>query len=388
MGRLTEEMDSQSRWFGSGWISGMLSVVLSTIGLSTVLCLLYPQLLTVADTRSYYNVGLIRLALHVVLVAGFSFGAMSVALRHNRTLGFVGMTLVLVATLMGGSRASRRLDIDTDVYFGLDFFLLSLIFLGMLFIPIERIFPKRDQSIFRDEWREDLFYFFISSLFVQSLTYLSLTPSIVMTQSTGWASGLRDIISRQPLLLQFVEIMFFTDVMQYFFHRAFHEIPWLWKFHAVHHSARSMDWIAGSRMHLFEVILLRAFTTLPMYLLGFVESALYAYIFFVYLFSVFVHSNLRLQFGFMRFLIATPQYHHWHHGIEREAININYAVHFPILDRLFGTYHLPDDVWPQGYGIDGHPVPSGYWQQFRYPFRTNLSSESPDVPDTQMQSDD
>ncbi len=67
--------------------------------------------------------------------------------------------------------------------------------------------------------------------------------------------------------------------------------------------------------------------------------------------------------------MATPRFHHWHHGIEKEAINVNYAVHFPVLDRLFGTYHLPAEAWPEGYGIEDHPVPHGYWHQFLYPFR-------------------
>ena len=369
MGRLAKEMDSDQRKFGQGWISGMLSIVLAVAGLSTVLCLLYPQYLTVVDLRGYYNVGVIRLALHLVLLTGFFLGCVSVALRQSKVLGFVGMSLVLVATLLGGSRASSQLAEDSDVYFGLDFFLLNLILLGTIFIPIERLFKKRDQPIFREEWREDLFYFFLSSLFVQSLTYMSLTPALVLLESTSWAKGLRDLIASQPLILQFLEIMFFTDLVQYWFHRAFHEIPWLWKFHAVHHSAKYMDWIAGSRMHFIEIVLLRAFTTLPMYVLGFQEPALYAYIFFVYLLSTFVHSNLRFHFGFLQYVLVTPRFHHWHHGIEKEAINVNYAVHFPILDRMFGTYHFPKDEWPEGYGIAGHPIPQGYWKQFLYPFQ-------------------
>ena len=49
--------------------------------------------------------------------------------------------------------------------------------------------------------------------------------------------------------------------------------------------------------------------------------------------------------------------------------NINYAVHFPIIDRILGTYHMPDEEWPEGYGIAGHPVPHGYFSQFKYPFQ-------------------
>ena len=369
MSKLIDEMDSEERHWGSGYISGMASLLLGGVGLCVVICLLYPQLFTVADVRGYYDVGYIRLALHVVLLAGFAFGATSVALRRSKRLGFIGMLLVLIATLMGGAHASRRFEVGSDVYFGLDFFLVNLILLGTIFVPIERLFQKRKQPIFRGEWREDLFYFFISSLFVQSLAYLSLTPSLVALEHTSWAGGLRSAIASQPVLLQFFEIMFLTDLVQYWFHRSFHEVPWLWRFHAVHHSAKCLDWMAGSRMHLFEIILLRAFTTMPMYLMGFAESALYGYIFFVYLSSVFVHSNVRLSFGILQYIIATPRFHHWHHGIDKAAINVNYAVHFPLLDRIFGSYHFPPDQWPEGYGIESHPVPRGYWKQFLYPFQ-------------------
>jgi sterol desaturase/sphingolipid hydroxylase (fatty acid hydroxylase superfamily) len=378
MGRLAQEMDSENRRFGSGYVSGMLSIVLGVVGLGTVLCLMYPQLLTVPEIHTVYSeqvVGMIRLALHFVLIAAFVFGVLSITLRHSKSLGFVGIAIVLVAAVMGGSRASRHMTGETDMYFGLDFFLLNLILLGTIFIPIERLFRKNEQPIFRDDWREDLFYFFVSSLFVQSLTYMSLTPSLQLVQGTGWATGFREMVASQPLILQFFEIMFVTDFVQYWFHRLFHEIPWLWKFHAVHHLAHKMDWIAGSRMHVFEIVLLRAFTTVPMYFMGYSEPALYAYIFFVYLFSVFVHSNVRFQFELMQHILCTPRFHHWHHGVEKESININYAVHFPILDRLFGTYHMPGEEWPVGYGISGHPVPSGYFAQFRYPFQKHVKAE-------------
>ncbi len=96
---------------------------------------------------------------------------------------------------------------------------------------------------------------------------------------------------------------------------------------------------------------------------------MYAYLVFVYFLSSLVHSNLRVNFGFLGRLLVTPRFHHWHHGIEREAIDVNFAVHFPIFDRIFGTYHLPPDGrWPSGYGIENHPIPKGFVRQFFYPF--------------------
>ncbi len=375
MNTLKNELDSPNRKLGSGWLSGILAVFLSAIGLGAVLCVCYPNLLTVADSREYYNMTVIRLLIHIVLITAFCLGMVSVVLREQKVLGFAALTLVMVASLMGGSQATARTEMESDVYLGLDFFILNLIFLGAVFIPIERLFKKNDQAILRYEWREDLLYFFVSTLFVQALTFLSLAPSLAILATTSWATGIRDAIASQPIVLQFVEIMFLTDLVQYWVHRVFHKHAKLWKFHAVHHSAQAMDWLAGSRMHVLEVIVLRSFTTLPMYVMGFAEAPLYAYIFFVYILSVFIHSNIDLPFGFLKYVIATPRFHHWHHGVEKEAIDVNFAIHFPIIDWMFGTFHMPEDRWPEGYGIAGHPVPKGFVNQLMYPFQTDLQDE-------------
>jgi len=370
MAKIASELDSTDRKFGSGWISGVLGFFLAVVGLSTVVCYSYPYTFTVPDAWAVYakNDAIIRAVLHLVLITAFLLGITSIVLRNRKTLGFTTLMLVLVASLMGGSEATAKTAKDSVVYLGLDFFLLNLILLGAVFIPIERLLKKNDQPILRYEWREDLLYFFISTLFVQTLTYLSLNPSLTVIATTDWATGIRETIASQPIWLQFFEIMFLTDFVQYWVHRVFHQTSWLWKFHAVHHSAQAMDWLAGSRMHLFEVIFLRACTTLPMYVMGYAEPALYAYIFFVYLISVFIHSNIRIPFGFLSYVIATPRFHHWHHGVEEEAIDKNFAIHFPIIDLVFGTFHMPGDRWPDGYGIEGHPVPKGFFSQFLYPF--------------------
>jgi sterol desaturase/sphingolipid hydroxylase (fatty acid hydroxylase superfamily) len=168
--------------------------------------------------------------------------------------------------------------------------------------------------------------------------------------------------------------MFFTDLVQYWVHRAFHRVPFLWNFHAVHHSAKSMDWMAAARMHFLEVIILRGTTVIPMIILGFTDTALHFYILIVYVHSALLHANVRWEFNRIGKFLATPRFHHWHHGIEKEAIDVNFSIHFPLFDRLFGTYHLPKHQWPQAYGIQGHPVPRSYLAQFVYPFRRKNNS--------------
>ncbi len=130
-----------------------------------------------------------------------------------------------------------------------------------------------------------------------------------------------------------------------------------------------MDWLAGSRLHLVDVAATRGLTYVPIYVLGFSETALVAYVAFVSIQATFIHANVRFNFGPLRWVMATPQFHHWHHGAEPEAVDKNFAVHLPLLDRLFGTCHLPGDRWPASYGLaGGKPVPPGYVRQFVDPF--------------------
>jgi sterol desaturase/sphingolipid hydroxylase (fatty acid hydroxylase superfamily) len=367
LGRDLDAHEAERR-FGTGWISGVLALALSVIGLGTVLCLRYPDLLTMPEARALYDVALIRLAVHLVLMGAFLLGIVSVVLRQNKVLGFVAIASVLVAVALGGSHSQDQLHRHSDVYLGLDYFLLNLVLMGLVFVPIERVLGKREQPIFRAEWREDLLYFLVASLLVQALTYLSLAPALTILHHTDWG-GFRQMVASQPVILQLVEIMFLTDLVQYWVHRSFHRISFLWNFHAVHHSVKTMDWLASSRMHFVEIVFLRGVTVIPMYILGFSEPALYAYLLFVYPLSALVHSNLRINFGFLERLLVSPRYHHWHHAVEKEAIDVNFAVHFPVLDWLFGTYYLPANCrWPGGYGIADNPVPSGFLKQFVYPF--------------------
>ena len=201
MKSVLREVDAEDQKLGSGWISGFLGLLLAIAGLATVLCFWYPQLLTVQDARGFYSnqEQWIRVLLSVVLIAAFLLGITSAVLRRQKILGFTTVALVLVATLMGGSKATSKLELTSDVYLGLDFFLLNLIFLGVLFIPIERLLKRVDQPILRYEWREDLLYFFISTLFVQSLTYLSLAPSLAALAATEWASSVRTAIAEPTL---------------------------------------------------------------------------------------------------------------------------------------------------------------------------------------------
>lgn len=358
------------RKFGSGWISGVLGMMLGLAALGAVIMMRFPGVFVMKESAALVAHPGFRTGMMALMVLAFLFAMLSLLLRPSKVLGMTGMVAVLIAVTLGGSQAQAVAPDMTPLYFGLDFFVLRLLFTGFLFIPLETIFPHREeQGIFRYEWREDLFYYLVSSMMVQVLTWLSFMPAQTLFAITSWTE-FRAWVAALPFAVQFIAIMFLTDLVQYWVHRLFHRIPALWRFHAVHHSAQAMDWIAGARMHFFEILALRSTTVIPMIVLGFSQGAVNAYILVVYLYATFVHSNLGWKFGFLEKLLVTPRFHHWHHGIEKEAIDVNFAVHFPLFDKLFGTHHMPENGrWPEGYGIGGHPVPKGYWQQFLHPFK-------------------
>ena len=367
--RVELEAPPALRRFGSGWISGVIGVVLGLASLGIVVSMRYPGIFSMEEFTVFQGKVWFRMIVFFMLITAFVFAMLSLILRETKTLGTLGMVVTLFASLLGGSTTSAALPDYTPLYLGLDFFVLNVLFTGLLFVPIERLFPKyEEQALFRKEWREDLFYYFVSSMAVQLITWLNFLPANTLLAITAW-TDFRAWVAEIPLVVQVILIMVFSDLAQYWVHRAFHRIPWLWKFHAVHHSAKTMDWMAGARMHFLEILVIRGATVTPMLLLGFHETAVGIYIFLVYLWSTFIHANLGWNLGWMERVVVTPRFHHWHHGIEKDATDVNFAIHFPWLDSLFGTHHLPKGRWPNGYGIDGHPVPLGYWKQWMYPFR-------------------
>jgi lathosterol oxidase len=363
---VTERPLGYERRFGKGWISGVSAVALGALAAGAVLCIRYPALLTVPDARALYPMEIVRFLIHVVLVGAFGLAVLSIALSRRAPLGLTALALVVAALLLGGSRVDVG-SLEGARYLGLDWFLLNVLVLSMLFVPLEQLFARLPQRVLRPAWTTDLAHFAVSHLLVQVTVLLTLMPAAIFFR---WAvhPAVQSTIASQPSLLQFGEILVVADLSEYAIHRLFHAVPLLWRFHAVHHSSEVMDWLAGSRMHLVDVVVTRALAFVPLYVLGFSPPAVYAYLVFVSFHAVFIHANVRFRFGRLAQVIATPQFHHWHHAAEGAAVDKNFAVHLPVVDRLFGTYYMPAERWPMAYGIEGAPVPREYARQLVYPF--------------------
>ena len=360
---------SEPMSFGYGFISGLLSALLGIGALGAVLCLHFPQYLTHAQLRPFYALPYLRAIIHLALVSSFVLGTASAFLRANKTLPAVGVGATLAAAVLGGSRVAVDGDLQADSWLGLDFFVLNLLLYSAVFVPIERLFAlKRGQPVFRRQWVVDLTYFFVNSLLIEVLTILTLKPALVLFDWARVEAVSRSIASL-PFIVQVVSLLLVADFTQYWVHRTFHAVRFLWPFHAIHHSIEEMDWLAGSRLHLIDVIVTRGLTYVPVFVLGFSERALVMYVFIVAAQATFIHANVRWQFRRLNRVLATPAFHHWHHSADVEAIDKNFAVHTPLWDILFGTYYLPDR-WPAAYGLShGRRVPGRWVTQLLHPFR-------------------
>lgn len=368
--KLMRDLESpvEVRRFGSGWFAGFFALLFAISGFVMVIALKFPSWFTTPELQIVRDWGGFRGAIHVILLASYALALLSLLLRPRKVLGMTALAIGLGAALLGGAAVQAEEARGWGIFFGVDFFIVNLLASGFMFAPLERFVPhRRAQRLFRNEWREDLFYFLVSSMFVQILAFLTLAPSQIVNANTGNWEAFRAMIGSLPWLVQFAIVVVASDVLQYWYHRLFHQVPFLWGFHAVHHSARSMDWLAGSRMHFVEVVLLRTVTSLPLFTLGFGASVMQAYLGFIYVWSSLLHANVGGNFNNLGHWIATLRFHHWHHGPEREAFDVNFAIHFPWIDKLFGTFHRPPDRWPQDYGIP-EDVPGGYTGQFMYPW--------------------
>jgi len=354
--------------FGEGRISGVLATGLGGLSLLAVLCFRFPSLLTTADLRAVYPVPLLRTVLFAALLLALAFAALSLLLARRAQLGLAGLALTGAAIALGGAWVETPDAVAPRRGLGLDWFVLDLLLLALVFVPLERAFARlREQRVLRLGFATDVAHFFASHVLVQVTVLLTMAPAALLFRGAA-LDGLHAAVRAQPLWLQVFEAIFVADLFQYAAHRTMHAVPWLWRFHAVHHSSRAMDWLAGSRLHLVDIVVVRAFSFLPLYALGFDERALLAYVLFVSFHAVWIHANWRFELRALSPFLVTPAFHHWHHAADAEAIDKNYAANLPVLDMLFGTYVDNAGRWPQRYGVVGKPLPQGFLAQHLYPF--------------------
>jgi sterol desaturase/sphingolipid hydroxylase (fatty acid hydroxylase superfamily) len=250
--------------------------------------------------------------------------------------------------------------------------LIGTLLLAVLFYFLERLFPEQPhQPAIREGTKTDAIYWFFDFFVAQRLV---AGASIVLLISLVVLKMPRlTLLARQPLWLQGLEALLVADFCGYWAHRMMHELPLLWRLHKVHHSSEKLDWLAAARVHPLESVWNKLATLAPLFLLGFSPKLMMFFGPLLALYPIFIHSNVRWGYGWIGYVVSSPAFHRWHHSADSEALNKNYGGLLPIFDFMFGTAHFPKTGKPSHYGLADEHAPSGFWQQLRWPFRTNAS---------------
>jgi sterol desaturase/sphingolipid hydroxylase (fatty acid hydroxylase superfamily) len=348
-----------------------VSCLLGVLSLLSVLCFHFPELLTSREFRVIYTDEFARALLLFGLVAAFVLGTAAVLRDQSRRVALTGVGAATLAVLLGGTDVQVDKVGDTPYSLGLDWFVLSLFFSALVFIPLEQYLAHRQIPVLRPAWRTDVTYFFMSHVLVQFVLIL-VTASTSTVASAVAVPAVKDMVGSMPGWAQFLLAVFVADVAQATLHRAYHRISVLWRFHAVHHSSRDLDWLAGSRVHFVETVMTRSVVLLPLLVLGFSTPAVNAYVILVGLQAVVAHANVGVRLGWLEYVLVLPRYHHWHHARHIDYWDRNYAIHLPLVDMLMGSFKLPrDGSWPEEYGVlKLETVPRGIVAQHLMPFRS------------------
>jgi len=235
-----------------------------------------------------------------------------------------------------------------------------LVILTVVFLPLERLFALHPTRLRARSIAIDLTYYFLNGL--APALILAIPASII-------AAGVQkvtpqayiDAVAELPLWAKVTIGIVLSELGAYWGHRFSHKNAFLWRFHKVHHSPESLDWMVNTRAHPVDVIFVRLCGLAPLYLFSLTtprDGGLLPLIVTLVgtVWAFFVHANLNWRFGPLEWLVATPAFHHWHHTND-EHRDHNYAALLPVIDRLFGTHHLPNH-WPPVYGVDEPVAPT------------------------------
>ncbi len=297
-----------------------------------------------------------------------SLKAVAISL-FSRSYTLLCMLLGVVALLLMHFDMNRLFQ-----YFLLPFYLLSL--------ALQYVLPKVRRPLEKNELLTDLLsnggVLLLNSLQAAIVAWAFQHVSSNILVSAGWISP-RWTLSSLPFALQVLAGMLVFDFLFYCMHRLCHELPWLWRFHAVHHSAHRVTFLNAYRAHPFDAAVRRLIPLTGLLLAGPSHEAYVAAVTLGSVLATVTHLNIDLRHGWLNYIIGTNEVHRWHHSsVYSEARNFG---GFTLWDQMFGTFYLPRDRdMPEKTGLGnetGFPL-HNYGQQLLYPFRSRKPVASPE----------
>lgn len=242
-------------------------------------------------------------------------------------------------------------------------------------LALERRYPYRSAwSPERSDLATDLAYWALVQVALPIALAVGVAGALAGTVPLLWPTG-------WPLAAQFLLLLGTADALRYALHRAAHEHPALWRWHAVHHAPLKLYAFNVNRFHPLERTLQYAVETLPFALLGAGEDVLGLYVVFHAVHGFFQHANVAVQLGALNYLMSGPELHRWHHSRDARESNANYASHLSVWDWLCGTFQLPAGREVERLGLRNERYPTRFDEQLRAPFVPGLDARTAPLPE-------
>ena len=234
-------------------------------------------------------------------------------------------------------------------------------------IGLELVFPARlDWKPRRSDVASDALFM----VFVQTLLPRALAAGLTLA-ITAWTHAYAPSAwwpHQWPLFGQALLMVLAVDFLRYWLHRACHTFTPLWRLHEVHHSPDILYTLNVGRFHPLEKLLHFSLDTVPFVLLGVAPEVVAAYFLFYAVNGFFQHSNLRLRYGFLNYVVGSAETHRWHHAREPKVALCNFGNTTIVWDLMFGTWYLPKHRSLE-IGIPDRDYPKDFWSQMFTPFR-------------------
>jgi sterol desaturase/sphingolipid hydroxylase (fatty acid hydroxylase superfamily) len=216
---------------------------------------------------------------------------------------------------------------------------IILIIWVIFIVAWERIAPYRKGLPFFREgfWVDLVWYTLIQSYFLKILIFDYIISPI--QHNFDW-SGFQ-FFKSWSITEQVLFFLVTHDLYIYLFHRLQHASKFLWRTHEAHHSGKEVDFLAGSRSHIVEIIINQTIEFAPIVILGADPAVIPIKALLDAMFGMFIHANVNVKFGKLKYVLNSPELHLWHHANYKEVFHANFSTKFSIWDYLFGTMYDP-----------------------------------------------
>jgi ornithine lipid hydroxylase len=245
---------------------------------------------------------------------------------------------------------------------------LPVVFVGATILALERFYPERLlwQPRATDVRADATFLILIQVALPRLLALLAVLLISKRTHGTAYSSLWPHT---WPLAAQIVLMVLIVDFFRYWLHRACHHFPRLWRLHEVHHSPELLYVLNVGRFHPLEKLLHFTVDSVPFLLMGVAPEVLAGYFLLYSVNGFFQHSNLRLRYGLLNYLVGSAETHRWHHARDPKIASCNFSNTTIAWDLIFGTWRLPPHKVVEDIGVMDKEYPRGFLQQMRAPFR-------------------